>query len=596
MIMPADKGRITVVLDKSEYIGKCHVLLKDGKTYRKLKSDPTNKYRKELVEKLKELKDKNKISLDLYRKLYPTMDQPPRFYGLPKVHKAGYPLRPIVSSIGTISYGCAKYLAKVLSPLVGRTIHHVQNSEDFVKEIRGISLEEDEELRSYDVTALFTSVPVDKALDIIENRLKEDPTLKDRTSLLPSDIAELLGICLKCTYFIFQGEYYLQIHGAAMGSPVSPIVCNLYMEKFEMDAIRNARNPPRLWKRYVDDTFTILKKTESSAFSVYLNSMDDHIKWTTEGETVVDRQGSQERQLAFLDTLVVVKPDLTITTRVYRKDTHTDQYLNFGSNHPIEHKVSVVRTLMRRADILVSTEEDRKTEKEHVKSRLGMNGYPSWILNRQRGPSRAPATREQSEARQTTQRKYPVCLPYIRGLSERMRRDFRNYDIPVYFKPFNTLKQLLVHPKDKLDKGRTVAPVYSIRCNDCDASYIGETERSLKARFMEHKRPSSTTSEVSRHIHTEQPGHSISIEETSVLAVEPRWHERGIKEAINIRIHQPSLNKDGGRSNLSPVWTNILRRQYHHGPCTQGGGAQHQLAVNNTVNDTSTPPEVSQSE
>ena len=141
-----------------------------------------------------------------------------------------------------------------------------------------------------------------------------------------------------------------------------------------------------------------------------------------------------------------------------------------------------------------------------------------------------------------------------------------------------------------------VGPVYKIHCNDCEASYIGETERSLKTRFMEHRRPSSVTSEVSRHIHTDQPGHSISIEDTKVLTVEPRWHERGIKEAINIRIHQPSLNRDGGRSNLSPVWTNLLRRQYHRQrPGRQGGGPPH-LAVNNTVCDTSTTPEVSQSE
>lgn len=75
-------------------------------------------------------------------------------------------------------------------------------------------------------------------------RLENDTTLKDRTNLTPKDITTLLGLCLRCTYFVFQGEYYIQIHGAAMGSPVSPIVCNIYMEDVERKAIETAAPPP----------------------------------------------------------------------------------------------------------------------------------------------------------------------------------------------------------------------------------------------------------------------------------------------------------------------------------------------------------------
>ena len=83
--------------------------------------------------------------------------------------------------------------------------------------------------------ALFTSVPIDKALLVIKEKLEEDNTLSERTPLEHDDIIQLLGLCLNCTYFLFQGEYYLQIHRAAMGSPVSLIVCNLYMESFELN-------------------------------------------------------------------------------------------------------------------------------------------------------------------------------------------------------------------------------------------------------------------------------------------------------------------------------------------------------------------------
>ena len=106
---------------------------------------------------------------------------------LSKVHKADMPLRLIVSSIRTISYECARYLATVLSPLVGKTEHHVKNSNKFVKEVWEIRLDPDEELRSY-VSALFTSVPIDKALLVIKEKLEEDDTLSKRTPLDPDDI------------------------------------------------------------------------------------------------------------------------------------------------------------------------------------------------------------------------------------------------------------------------------------------------------------------------------------------------------------------------------------------------------------------------
>ena len=117
----------------------------------------------------------------LLMKLYPTVDQPPRFYGLPKVHTSSMPMRPIESSIGTISYQCASYMVSVLSPVVGKTEHHVRNSKYFAKEVQKLKFAPEEELRLYDVPALFTSVPVDRALVVIKDRLVNDGKLANRT-------------------------------------------------------------------------------------------------------------------------------------------------------------------------------------------------------------------------------------------------------------------------------------------------------------------------------------------------------------------------------------------------------------------------------
>ncbi|XP_033112260.1 uncharacterized protein LOC117113123 [Anneissia japonica] len=339
--------------------------------------------------------------------------------------------------------------------------YHVRNVGDFAEEVSQMIIAPGEELRSYDVSALFTSVPNDKALVVIKERLEEDVTLKERTSLQPCDIIRLVDFCLKCTYFSFRNQFYLQIHGAAMGSPVSPIVCNLYMEEFEKKAITSALHPPRWWRRYVDDTNAIMKKEHAAAFTTHINTVDRDIKWTTEGEVEIDdtnggtldKGTNVKRTLNFLDTWTVFNKDGSIKTKVFRKDTHTDQYLNFDSNHPLEHKRGVVRTLLNRANSIVSDDQDKTSKVKHIRKALRRNDYPDWFLNREvsethsRGRSTATSL-EGYVNRRDQLRKYPVGIPYIKGVSEQIRRVMQSYDVPVFFKPTNTLKTTSCMPEE----------------------------------------------------------------------------------------------------------------------------------------------------
>ena len=208
VILTADKGVALVLMDRPDYIKKAQELLEDNKIYKEISTDPTNKLKNKLVNILKKIKAEGGIEEQLYKKMYPTGAVAQKFYGLPKIHKRDIPQRPIVSSRGSINYEVTKELARILRPLVGKSPHHIKNTGDFVQQVRGIKLSPSECITSYDVSVLFTSVPIESAITIIRNKLELDPELHNGTNMNIEHIISLLKFCLKTTYFQFQSRFY----------------------------------------------------------------------------------------------------------------------------------------------------------------------------------------------------------------------------------------------------------------------------------------------------------------------------------------------------------------------------------------------------
>ena len=215
MILTADKGVSMVVLNRDDYNQKAEALLQES-AYMPILNDPTNMYKNKLIALLKTIKTEGGINEATYKRLYPTGAGSPKFYGLPKIHKEGTPLGPIVSSIGVVTYPISKDLSRILRPLVGKSPHHICNTQDFIEHLKGITLGPEEVMVSYDVRALFTSVPIKPTLEAIEKLLKEDPDLQKRTTMIIKHIMDLLEFCLRSTYFTYRGKFYEQVEGAAM--------------------------------------------------------------------------------------------------------------------------------------------------------------------------------------------------------------------------------------------------------------------------------------------------------------------------------------------------------------------------------------------
>ena len=487
IILPADKGKATVVMDKEDYESKVENMLKDEKVYEVLKKDPTAKYKKKLISILSRLRTEEKITESQCRWLYPTTENIPRMYCTPKIHKEGTPVRPIVDYTGSIGYNTSRALADILGPMLGHTDHHVKNSQHLAEDMNAVFIETGEMFISHDVVSLFTNTPIDQTLNIIRERLKNDRDLKNRTNLTVEDIMQLLEFIVTTTYFMFRGTIYQQKFGTAMGSPVSPVIANMYMEWLEHQAIATApiECKPRLWKRYVDDVLEVIRKGTVCQLTDHLNTVDTtgSIKFTYEEEA--------EGRIPFLDTLIVRKEDGSVKLLVYRKKTHTDQYLDFSSHHPLHQKLGVIRTLLDRCNSLVTEDKDREREEQHITKALQQCRYPTWAITQVKKDMQQKRKAEQKKEKQriTTKEKSKglVVIPYVKGLSETFTRIMREHGISTAIRPHRTLRNILVHPKDKVTDDKKSDVVYKIPCKNCEASYIGETGRTLGTRIKEHR-------------------------------------------------------------------------------------------------------------
>jgi len=170
-------------------------------------------------------------------------------------------------------------------------------------------------------------------------------------------------------------------------------------------------------------------------------------------EKVCGRQVEQGGQLPFQDLLLNRTENGGLKLQIYRKPTHTDQYQNFSSHHPTEHKLSVVRTLLERSQCLITKIEDRKQEDYHVEEALRAFGYPKWTFNKVRRQIESKRDKKTRQERNTSQRQIFV-ISYVENVSVAVARIMRKHNVPMAMKSYKILKSVLVHTKRQTGEGR----------------------------------------------------------------------------------------------------------------------------------------------
>ena len=549
VITRADKGNCTVVLDKSDYEEKIYSMLNDNTTYSLLKRDLTGNIERKLNKYVYQLFKNKSISQSDYFHLRSSDAIAPMIYGLPKIHKPNAPLRPIVSFINSPLYNLSKFLTNILSPLIGKNDCTVKNSYDFVDSISKLKIGNDECLASFDVISLFTKIPVDLTKSIIIKLLKSDNCLHERTNLTFEEVVEGINLCLNNTYIQFRGKFYKQIFGVPMGSPISVTIANLVMETVENTALQTFSNQPIIWKRYVDDTFVIIKRNKVEAFHQHINSIETSIKFTLELEC--------NNSLPFLDVLVVREKNGKLTTKLFQKPTHTNRFLNFNSQHSTYQKQGLVQTMMKRINSkLVTKKKDRIIESKKLMEALRKNDYPDWFIKQTVKRMKGRSSKSHINSKDL-EKKGTVVLPYIKNQTEKITRILKGFNIQVYTRPAKTIKTILSSSKDKIVPERRTGAIYQIPCKNCSAIYIGETGRNFKTRCSEHKRDlypkniakiddnniNKKTALVKHVINSE---HCINWNGYSILHYESDFFKRRFLESYYIHRNNSTMNDKEG--------------------------------------------------
>ncbi|CAF2144860.1 unnamed protein product [Rotaria magnacalcarata] len=521
-----DKGKGVVILDRNEYIKKMHEILNDSSTFKTINHDPTLKKENKLKRILCKMKKRGFLSENELKQVTPCGSHCARLYGLPKVHKTGIPLRPVISSIGSYNYRLAKLLAAKLQPL-RKNKYILKDTFDFIESIKKLNptlLKH--RMVSFDVTSLFTKVPLSYTINLILDKMygpehycpKFIKVKSDWCSkcLNRHDMKTLLDIATSDTHFSFNNLHYQQHNGVAMGSPLAPVLADIFMIHLENKLMDKLKKAGVLWyKRYVDDTFVIIrKKAKINNIKKILNSLHKDIQFTSVQE--------QNNELSFLDVLVR-RNNKRFETSVYRKPTYTNLLLKWSSFVPKSYKISAISCMVYRAIHISSSFTIMHKEFEFIRDITKLNGYPKYfvecqirhtlnryiekqsILNKD---IKTKHLEQKQDNKETHIDRIVVNVPY----AEKATRQFSK-EINKLAKKVKPTSQIIIVPrpppavkhifknKDEIPKNLKSHVVYQLSCNTCSEKYIGKTVRQASRRLKEHGAPQTiTTIEPSQYL------------------------------------------------------------------------------------------------
>lgn len=576
IVKKSDKCKSLVIMDKADYISKAQTITS---SYDVTTRNPTAKLEEETKELMKKTL-KGKIPDDYFRKILPQHSRTAEFYGLPKTHKAGNPLRPIVSACGDPLDKLSWFLQCILTQILAFIPTHLPNTQAYLSRLRNVfpnGLPPKSIAFSIDVCNLYGSIPIHEGIQAVMRLIETNLAKINTYNISLPDIRSLLTHVLNNNYVRFNSMIFKQNSGIAMGNRLAPPVAIAFMHAFESSFLASITEKPIFYVRYIDDIFGIWTHgiDRLNHFFNLMNCHNPSIQLTLEHTEMTGK-------LAFLDTMLTIHPSGAYSTELYFKPMTAPIILHFTSAHPMSTKRAVLNAEIQRA-MRVSSDQHAVDRSLNAITRLFIhNGYPENIIQRtirtnkynfRRGIHQEKHRHKKSTAHQND-RVY-MRLPYINEtIVRRVNGILRSCKAPI--KPVwineNAIHTMLISSaltspscpsgnrhchtctNGLMNKCHTKNVIYKITCKLCEAmhlnvAYVGECTRPVRYRFNEHlsnarlRKVDTPLGEHILHAHTDISNSDVNKSfHIEILDKGKDCAEVKIKESIHIRNLKPSLN------------------------------------------------------
>ena len=528
LILKSDKGNSLVIVDTTTYFSFGHSFFKTDKFVQSL--DHNEKNFNLLKRLLSKLKSNKQISDIEYKMMLPQNYRTPIAYFLPKTHKPDFmtncKFRPIISCFNSYFSNLAKYLAEILKDEIQSKS---KGTFDFLEKLNQFKIENTHKMIGLDVENLFPSIPLkevlEKAAEFLQKRLGKN--------IEKIYIIKLLELCTKDCCFKFGDIIYQQLNGVQMGSPLSPILAEIYLTEFEKEKLKNENLgfDIEFYYRYVDDIFMVVDNsvTDNMIFLAF-NKLNKNLKFTVESE--------RDYKINFFD-ISIVRQNNIFSTSWYRKSSNTLNFTRWNSFGPQKYKINLIYTMVNRLLKICSNKENLHRDIAELKNSLYRSGYPFKIVENTifRALNKKPLKNLIAERQKLylgIQFVNNKSVEFSRKLSKTIQKYFGFIEISTYYRKE---KPLLAYFSSKIKPSASSMStgVYQIRCEDCNAFYIGETGRPFKLRLNEHITNSINLKNSSAIVDHYKIGHKMDFDHSSIILNEDNLRKRKIAESFFIR-------------------------------------------------------------
>lgn len=323
LVTRSDKGAHSVIIEVEKYDEAIENMLSND-SYTVINYDPLNSLINSEQKLIKIIRNNYKCKefIPLLRSYQPNILQLAKFYGLPKIHKPGFKLRPITALNGGPGYTLGKIFNEMLKQIFPRTHYHIKDSYEVKKFLDEVVILPTDVIKSYDVVDMFSNIPIDLAMNIIMDKSDE---FLDKFGIGKMILKGISNFLLnESTFFTAIGKTFKQNSGLPMGGCISPTIARLVMDKV-MQHLMNSLPNITFIKIFVDDTIAALSPEDADKALSTLNNFHPNMKFTVENE-------NECNSINFLN-LQVIRDDDKIITNWYRKVFASGRLVSFYSAH-----------------------------------------------------------------------------------------------------------------------------------------------------------------------------------------------------------------------------------------------------------------------